>query len=715
MLTSRCTDTHDATNSPQGLPPFDSDEEKKLKTIKELSQEANIAVRIDEEFSIFKLAYDSDEEKKLKIIKEYSKEANVAARIDEEFSILMLAISEIIASLFDGDDDEVYAICNFIGAISGLVGAAGYLYWLRQNKLQNKELSKWQEWILNKLSLQKNEIPSMFHGYKLSFVMPATPKLSQEKTLYLKMKSDGLHYLLCNPEKPQLIFQGIIKKQDLGHHTLADPLNEDELRDWLPKIYMIIADHHLSGKGRPTQKENPWARIWKTCYVFGKNLGDLIGRFIPLPFVSHINLTGKILGFVLGIICGVGGLLFFKEELTESQHSYLKLGRDGWTKYGKTGLVYGGSVGGIIGGFLGLSLGPAGIIAGVTLGSLIGSLIGFVVSVAIVPIFNRLKLKIFPNAKSSFRLNLDTYRTNYIRAGLSLGACIGAFIGGLLGTVFLPGLGTMGGMALGGAIGGAVGGLIWGVVGPQVAHHLENPNSGNTYDYAVRASIMFGDKTGLGGALKKVPVIGNFVASFCGAVAGVIGGIYEICNASKLREIKKEGDREKKEQGYILPWTQWVPTGIVVGSAIGGFIGIFAGGPIGMLIGSGIGGLIGGVLACYAEPFLRKFGLIPTVALVVPVSGEQPPPPDSPRPSSQAQIFNVIAPPSDASNLNLNSDLNPNPEPTISDQPANQNLNSSTSSESEQRTSPTSPSQSPTIERIDPELNNYSMRLRFSN
>lgn len=199
-----------------------------------------------------------------------------------------------------------------------------------------------------------------------------------------------------------------------------------------------------------TNKINPWSRRFKTAFTFGQKCGELVGDFIPIPEglpFTHFGhrIIAKLLGCSLGIVIGIAGILFFKGDLSELGEKYLKFGSESWSKYAKTGLVYGSSVGAAIGGLLGTFVFPGmGTVAGIAVGGAIGSVVGFSIAVASVPLFNHLKSRFFPSTSNTepdpITNPYHNYRTNYVRAGITFGSCIFAVVGGILGTVVFPGL-----------------------------------------------------------------------------------------------------------------------------------------------------------------------------------------------------------------------------------------------------------------------------------
>lgn len=387
---------------------------------------------------------------------------------------------------------------------------------------------------------------------------------------------------------------------------------------------------------------NPWSRRFKTLFVLGQKCGELAGDFLPiplhLPFSSITRkMFSKVTGYFTGILFGIAGIAFFKGDLSEAEEKIFRFGRDAWTKYAKTGLTFGYYLGIVIGAVVGTFLLPGvGTLAGTLIGGAIGSITGFITAMVAVPIINKIKNAYaaykakknpaFPEKKPEEAGFFNSYRTNYIRAGMALGGGIGGIIGGLLGVFLLPGLGAIPGTLIGAAFGSLLGGVVYGIAGPYISKRFGLSDNVNSHDYAIRTASMFGGTNGLGQGLSPLsPKLGAITPSIGSTIFGLIGV------ARQTYKAKKAGATNPEEDDYILPWTQRAATGVMMGSAIGAFIGFFIFPPFGSPIGAGLGGLLGGIIACAAEPLLRKLGFLPKLPTTntqpTNNTGERAPPP----------------------------------------------------------------------------------------
>lgn len=150
-----------------------------------------------------------------------------------------------------------------------------------------------------------------------------------------------------------------------------------------------------------------------------------------------------------------------------------------------------------------------------------------------------------------------------------------------------------------------IGGFILGVVGPYISRYMKDSGA-NSFDYVIRTSAMFGGNVGLGQAMTPcVPVLGELCVPAISATTATIG-----IAAETLRERLQNPNAPVNDR--ILPWTQRAASGVMIGAALGGLIGFLIFPPTGGFIGAGIGGFVGGVIACLAEPVLRKTGFLTT-------------------------------------------------------------------------------------------------------
>jgi hypothetical protein len=351
---------------------------------------------------------------------------------------------------------------------------------------------------------------------------------------------------------------------------------------------------------------NPWYRRFKTAYGLGSSVGQGIAYFLPLEhllptFVSKIlqNLLQGVFGAITGIFAGV--FMPGNPSVQENtQRSIFKFGTDGWTKYAKVGLAMGSAVGAAIGAVLGTFIFPGlGTTAGIAIGGALGGVAGFSLISAAVPLFHKIRNYFSsPNEIKARQHKKPTYRTNYIRTGMSFGGFLGLCIGAVVGFCLpLPGA-SFACAAIGAGIGTLLGGIALGIAGPSITARVDPENKNvSSWDYGFRTgSEVIGSKYGVGMfaagifSLCNVGKNGDIKDAACGGfgfLVGIIGLVYDIYSG------KKETEETKKP---ILPWSQRVSSLAVVGSFLGACIG-FAFPPFGPLIGAGLGGIIFSAIA----------------------------------------------------------------------------------------------------------------------
>lgn len=351
---------------------------------------------------------------------------------------------------------------------------------------------------------------------------------------------------------------------------------------------------------------NPWYRRFKTAYGFGNSIGQSIANVLPLEHIFSPTITKilqNLLGGAIGVIVGISAGLFMPTNPTDDKNIF-KFGVDGWTKYSKVGLVMGTGMGAAIGAALGSFVFPGlGTIAGAAIGGAIGGVVSFLGFSISVPCLNKIKNLI----SSSQENDKPTYRTNYIRAGMSLGNFLGAFIGGIVGFFIPIPMATFACAAIGAGIGTLLGGIILGIAGPTITAKLDPAQkSPSSWDYGFRTgSEIMGSKYGVGifatgifslFNIGKDKDVKDIACGGFGLLIGLITLAYDAFTSSNNKDKSPEEIAAKKP---LLPWSQRVASFAVVGSFLGAAIG-FAFPPFGALIGAGIGGIVFGIAAATA-------------------------------------------------------------------------------------------------------------------
>ncbi|MHB1946850.1 MAG: hypothetical protein ACYCQI_01900 [Gammaproteobacteria bacterium] len=196
--------------------------------------------------------------------------------------------------------------------------------------------------------------------------------------------------------------------------------------------------------------------------------------------------------------------------------------------------------------------------------------------------------------------NKDSFRNNYVRTGILLGAALGTTVGFILGTLVFPGVGSAIGMTLGGAIGGIAGGTVLGITGERISKHTKKrwgvgEDTDNSWDYATRSMYYTGAFLGAAiGFFVPVPggaLVGAAIGGAMGGLAGWVGGL------GVVRAARRNNNPELPAK--TLPWSQRMGTGGNVGSLVCSGIGFLlglAGGPMGAIIGATLGYSFGGFI-----------------------------------------------------------------------------------------------------------------------
>lgn len=352
---------------------------------------------------------------------------------------------------------------------------------------------------------------------------------------------------------------------------------------------------------------NPFYRNFKVLAGVGASVGTTLAYLLPFPkYIQKI--AGNLLADILGITFALFAFPYWlvREYVLKTPHNkrneFAKVGTEGWSKYGKTLLVYGAAAGQLAGAlhshFTGASLS-----ADVALYGGIAGVSAFFLGIILVPVINKCCSKYLQTDK-------DSFRNNYVRTGMTLGMALGSALGFVLGTILFPGLGTMAGMAIGGAIGSLVGGAAIGIKGKAISANIhKKKDSENSWDYSSRSTSFFFASLGtIVGLFIPVPG-GAMVGAALGAAIGGVVGWFAGMGATKVA--RSQFPEEKKANS--MPWTQRMGMGSNICSIIGGVIGLVAGlivaGPAGALfgvtLGYAIGSFVGSIIGVLYDPKLK--------------------------------------------------------------------------------------------------------------
>ncbi len=379
------------------------------------------------------------------------------------------------------------------------------------------------------------------------------------------------------------------------------------------------------------QSVNPLYRNFKTLACVGAAFGASLAFFLPVSdgakkFFSAI--CADIAAIVLGLFAIPYWLIrqeiFKVDPNKETRNGNHITGLEGWSKYGKTLLVFGMA----LGQFLGISIAlllrastGAAKVASILWSGMAG--VGlFVIGLVLIPIINKYTNRSLTITKP----DKDKFRNNYIRTGMTLGLAIGVLLGAMIAVHVFPilfpaicqGLQTDAlysiGMIVGGALFSIAGGILTGVKGHKISLYTQTKwnisgNTENSWDYATRTTSMVGASVGaLIGFFIPIPggfLIGSAVGTAVGGIVGWFAALPIIALARKL----KPDEGPPSEQ---LSWAQRVGSGANIGTVIGGLLGLIGGalgGPIGLIGGAILGSAIGGIIGAAVATTLGKEGM----------------------------------------------------------------------------------------------------------
>jgi hypothetical protein len=361
---------------------------------------------------------------------------------------------------------------------------------------------------------------------------------------------------------------------------------------------------------------NPLYRNFKTLAFAGTAIGIVVASLTALPML----LSTVVFSLGLASIAIPYKLLrdrYLVATPMDERNRYFKTGVEGWSKYGKTFLVYGMYVGELFGLIMGPLVRGGDLLRNIALFGAIGSVVSFLAGLIIIPIGNRFFNDMFISKdKEDGSKDKDSFRNNYVRSGITLGIAVGTIIG----FIAWPSAAILA-MTIGAAFGAVVGGIALGALGSGITKYIQDnwnvkEDTDNSWDYATRnSSYLFGFIGAAIGFFVPVPggllaggAIGTTIggvavgaalagATICGAVASVIGwGL----GLAVIRAARITARLERKAE--TLPWTQRIAFGSMYGSMLGATLGFtmgLIGGPalatMGGTLGFSAGAMVGGL------------------------------------------------------------------------------------------------------------------------
>jgi uncharacterized membrane protein len=368
---------------------------------------------------------------------------------------------------------------------------------------------------------------------------------------------------------------------------------------------------------------NPLYRNFKTLAFAGTAIGIVVASLTALPMLlSTVVFSLGLALFSIPYKLLRDRFLVDKDNKPipmDVRNRYFKTGIEGWSKYGKTFLVFGMYAGELFGLVMGPLIRGGDLLRNLALFGAIGSVVSFVAGLIIIPVGNRFFKDIFISKdKEDNTKDKNTFRNNYVRSGITLGIAVGTIIG----FIAWPGAAILG-MTVGAAFGAVAGGIALGAFGLRITKYIQvnwhiEEDTHNSWDYATRnSSYLFGFIGAAIGFFVPVPggllaggAIGTTIggaavgtalagATICGAVASVIGwGLGLVV----IRAARITKPKEKQEETDTLPWTQRIAFGSMYGSMLGASLGFtmgLIGGPalatMGGTLGFSAGAVAGGL------------------------------------------------------------------------------------------------------------------------
>jgi hypothetical protein len=345
-------------------------------------------------------------------------------------------------------------------------------------------------------------------------------------------------------------------------------------------LHFIFKSHY-----KKVDSQNPLYRAFKTLATAGTQLGFVFADLRFLPQILSVALFSLVLG-TLALPYWLYRRYFTNPETEYPNHDY-RVGKEGWSKYAKTFLIFGLYLGEAVGNIVSFVF-RGDYLRNIALFGAIGSVLAFLSGLIAVPLINKFYHKKLLSDKN------DAFRNNYVRSGITFGVAVGSVIGFVLGSLLFPGMGSIAGMAVFAAFGSVIGGVTLGVYGENITLYIRkkwlvSEDTDNSWDYASRnSSYFFGFIGATIGFFIPVPggsIVGAAIGTAIGSTVGWLAGFLVIHQARKISL------EEHKAQS--LPWTQRVANGTMVGSMVGATLGFVLGlaiaGPIGAVSGTALG------------------------------------------------------------------------------------------------------------------------------
>lgn len=156
----------------------------------------------------------------------------------------------------------------------------------------------------------------------------------------------------------------------------------------------------------------------------------------------------------------------FKKIKKKKEISLHTTGTEGPSRYSKSSLMFFSAVGQVIGIIIGITKDATANLMGAIYAAIAGT-IGFMGSIIFVPLINKLFSKILVTETG------NTFRTNYVRAGIALGGLVGAVLWIPLGPLLVPTLSVFIGISFFSAAASIIGGIALGAFGNKITKKIQ--------------------------------------------------------------------------------------------------------------------------------------------------------------------------------------------------------------------------------------------------
>lgn len=409
--------------------------------------------------------------------------------------------------------------------------------------------------------------------------------------------------------------------------TTSDPNNADQdaqLSGYIANgcgfLTGIILHYGLKKYYKKTTATNPIFRTIDTLANVGSAVGETLGYFLDLPFLPKA--PQRIVSLILADIIGISVALFafpywkirelYDKTPANKRNLYMKTGAEGWSRYGKTGIVLGRNVGQITGfafshdnsTHTSQTMGMAGAA---------GAIGGFATSMIAVPIINKLTYgRLIVNEQCTLNiLSQQEYRliNNNLKANsyylINTGKKWELRYITAKGEIIVIDISQIDTLEteltkLCDTPNYEQNEIIYKLISAYHSRYIKNLFRNNYVRSGMTLGFAFGSMLGYVVGM-MFPIIGPFVsAAVFAALSSIAGGIYIGSIGHELSDRIHKGKNVENSWDYTTRGTS------TLFAAIGTIIGLFLPIPGGVILGAAIGGVIGWGVGVSLPEYARK-------------------------------------------------------------------------------------------------------------